>query len=88
MLLNKIYKDYSIPSDLYYQLLASIKFETSNDLEDINKFIDELPKWLRLEVTKSIYKNTYEKIDFLSSKPDYFKAWICPLLKPTFFSQD
>ena len=30
--LNKIYKEYSIPSQLYYEILTAIKFDTSKDL--------------------------------------------------------
>ena len=30
--LNKIYKEYSIPSELYYEILTAIKFDTSRDL--------------------------------------------------------
>jgi len=65
LLLNKIYKDYNISSELYYQLLTSIKFDNRNDMEEINDFVEEQPHKLKIRLILAIYKNTYEKIDYL-----------------------
>jgi len=47
LLLNRIYKEYNLSSDLYFEVLTSIKYDTNNDLEDINIFVDSLPIKLR-----------------------------------------
>jgi len=53
-------------------------------MEEIVAFVNEQPHKLKIRLLLSIYKNTYEKIEFLYDKNDLFKAWICPRLKPVF----
>lgn len=82
LILNRIYKDYYLPLDLYQRLKQSMKYNYSQDIDDLNGFVDELPEGLKVEVSLFIHEQTYKKITFLSNRSDSFIAWICPLLRP------
>ena len=43
VVLNRIYKDYFLPLDLYYRLKQSIGYENKKDINDLNMFVDDLP---------------------------------------------
>lgn len=82
MLLNRIYKEYCLPLKLYENVKKSLKQMYNQDIDDLSKFVEELPQDLRLEVSLFIYEDTFRKIEFLKDRPVSFIAWICPLLKP------
>lgn len=83
MILNRLYKDYYLPLELYLRLKQSIRYNYSQNQEDLNRFIEDLPKNLAIEVSLFIHESTYKKIDFLRNNgSEAFLAWICPLLKP------
>ena len=82
MILNRIYKDYYLPLDLYQRLKQSMKYNYTQDIEDLNAFVDDLPQNLKVEVSLFIHEQTYKKISFLKNRSDSFIAWVCPLLKP------
>lgn len=80
--LNRIYKEYFLPLDLYARLKQSLKYNQKQDIDDLNQFVDELPHKLKIEVSLFIHEQTYRKINFLKDRSSSFKAWVCPLLKP------
>ena len=80
-LLNKIRKDYFLPFDLYMRLKKTISSSASEDFEEVNGFLGELPHNLRIEVSLYIHEETYKNISFLKGKSTSFIAWVCPLLK-------
>ena len=65
-----------------------IKYDTNQNLKEINEFVEALPLSLKTKVNMQIYKETYSKIQFLQTKSDNFITWVCPLLKPVLVSQD
>jgi hypothetical protein len=82
LVLNRIYKNYFLPLDLYQRLKQSMKYNYSQDIDDLNAFVDDLPQDLKIEVSLFIHEQTYKKIKFLLNRSDSFIAWICPLLRP------
>lgn len=80
--LNQIYRDYSLPLDLYEKLRKSVKYDYSKTQNDVTQFVEDLPHKLKLEISLHIYKKTYQKIEMFRGRSSAFIAWICPLLKP------
>ena len=87
-LLNRIYKEYSLPLDLYENAKQSIRYRYKHDLEELINFIEELPNDLRIECHFFIFEKTFKKLQFFKGKPLTFIAWVCPLLKPLFKNKD
>jgi len=87
-ILNRIYKEYYLPLDLYQKLKQAVKYDFNKDKNDINSFVSELPHKLKLEVSLYIHEATYKKIDAFRSRSSAFIAWICPLLKPNEYPKD
>lgn len=81
-ILNRIYKEYYLPLQLYENVKKSIKFQYKNDIEDMISLVTTLPQDLRLEVTLFIFESTFKQFQFFLNRPVSFIAWICPLLKP------
>ena len=82
MVLNKIYKDFHLPLDLYSKLKQSIKYNLNQDIEDLNDFVECLPYKLQVDVSLFIHEKTYRTFVFLKQQSSSFIAWICPHLKP------
>lgn len=83
MILNRIYKDYCLPLDLYIMLRKNLKYEYQKDFQDINKYVDDLPNILRIKVSLYIYEERYRKIRFFKKVLSAsFITWICPQMKP------
>ena len=73
--LNKIYKDYKLPLDLYIKLKKSMFYENKKDIHDLSKFIDELPHKLKTEVSLHVYESRYENIKFFKNNFPFFKPF-------------
>ena len=87
--LNKAQKDYHLPLDLYIKLKKNMGYDLKKDKQDMNKFIEELPYKLRIEVSLYIYESRYSKIKFFKDKGSAsFISWMCPLLKPQYFGSN
>lgn len=82
LILNRIYKNYFLPLDLYQRLKQSMRYNYAQDIDDLNAFVDDLPQGLKVEVSLFIHEQTYKKIKFLMGRSDSFIAWICPLMRP------
>lgn len=87
-ILNKIYKQYSLPDELHIRIVKSINYEKKKDLQELNKFVEDLPHALKVEVSLYIYEERYNKIKFFLGKTPAFVSWLCPLLKPALFADD
>ena len=81
-MLNRIYKEFCLPLELYERLRQIVKYDYNKDKNDINIFVSELPHKLKLEVSLYIHEETYKKINAFKKRSSAFIAWICPLLKP------
>lgn len=88
MILNRIYKEYCLPLDLYVRLRRNLNYEHQKDFQSINKFVEELPHKLRIEVSLYIYEERYRRIRFFKKMSASFISWICPLMKPQLFSEN
>jgi hypothetical protein len=64
MILNRIYKTYFLPLELYARLKRSIRYNYSQDMEDVNEFVDGLPYGLKEEVSMFIHEKTYKNVYF------------------------
>jgi hypothetical protein len=61
-------------------------YEFKKDDQDLNKWVDELPHKLKVEVSIYIFEKRYSKIKFFAEKNQAsFISWMCPLLKPQYF---
>ena len=65
MILNRIYKDYCLPLDLYVRLRRNLNYEHEKDFQSINQFLEQLPYKLRIEVSLYIYEERYKRIRYL-----------------------
>jgi hypothetical protein len=54
----------------------------------MNKFVENLPHSLKVELSMYIYEDRYKKIKFFKNKGATFISWLCPLLKPQVFADD
>ena len=81
-MLNRIYKDYCLPLNLYENVKQSLRYQYKNDIEDLVDFIAELPIDLKVEVSFFVFESTFKEIEFFKGRPLTFIAWICPLLRP------
>lgn len=80
--LNRIYKNYCLPLDLYIRIKRSLGYENKKISEDVNRFVDELPYKLKIDLSIYIYEERYSKIKFFRNRTPSFISWMCPLLKP------
>ena len=80
--LNKIFREYRIPTDLYIQLITHIEnYDDKKTLRETREFLDGLPFRLKLRTIMFLYKEHYQNITYLKTQSENFLGWICPLLK-------
>lgn len=60
LMLNRIYKDYCLPLKLYENVKKSLRYQYKNDIEDLLKFVEQLPQDLRIEVSLFIFEKTFK----------------------------
>jgi len=61
-------------------------YELKKDNQDLNRFIQELPYKLKIEVSLYIYEARYSLIKFFKDKGSAsFISWMCPMLKPEYY---
>ena len=84
-ILNQAYKEYQLPLDLYIKIKKTMGYEIKKDIHDLNRFVDELPHKLKIEVSLYIYEQRYSRIKFFKERTASFISWMCPLLKPQYF---
>ena len=63
-ILNRIYKQYCLPLNLYENVKKSIKFQYTNDIEEIVKFIEVLPNDLKIEMSYFVFESTFRELQF------------------------
>ena len=63
--LNRVFKEHSIPLSLYSRLKQSLNHHQNKDLEDTHHFLQNLPHKLKMELSAYIYSSTYENLYFL-----------------------
>jgi hypothetical protein len=86
--LDNLFTQYKFPHTLYSKIKKNIEFNRVEDAKCSNDFINDLPHNLRTPISIYVYKNLYNKVDFLKNKDGQFIAWICPLLKSRIATSD
>lgn len=81
VVLERLYKEHDFPLLLFSKIKKNLKFNYTQDLRSVNKFVEELPGNLKSELSVYIYEKVYRSIDFLNGRPGPFISWICPMLK-------
>ena len=85
-ILNRIYKEYGFPLDLYIKTKKSMDYEIKKDINSLSNFLACLPHKIKIELSLYIYEARYCKIKFFTEVSASFITWICPILKPQIFS--
>lgn len=80
-MLDRLHKEHTFPLPLYSQIKKNIRSNYIRDIKSVSDFVEELPLNLKHLISLHIYKEVYQKVDFLKSKKKSFISWICPLLK-------
>lgn len=86
--LNKIYKDYCLPLDLFIKIKKSLGYENKKDINELTHFLDTLPHKLKTEVSLYVYESRYENIKFFKNRSVSFILWMCPLLRPQIYNEN
>ena len=80
-ILNRVFKEYKLPLDVYARLKDTLYLKADREFEELHRFVEELPHLLKVEVSKYLYEGTFKKLQFMQNKSDSFLAWVCPLFK-------
>ena len=54
----------------------------------MNKFVEDPPHKLKIEVSLYIYEDRYNKLKIFKGQSASFISWLCPLLRPQFFENN
>ena len=79
--LDKIKKNYDLSEELYKKCKKTLEYTQNNEYEEMNKFLDELPHNLKMDVSLFIYEERYKNIKFFHDKSSSFLQWVCRLLR-------
>ena len=79
--LEKIKKNYDLSDELYIKCKRNLEFSQNNEYEEMNKFLDELPHKLKIDLSLFIYEERYKHIRFFDDKSTSFLQWVCRLLR-------
>lgn len=82
VLLNKVYKEYKLPLELFIKIKKSMGYESKQDMHDLHVFMNELPYKLKMELSLYVYEQRYNRIHFFQKRSAEFIFWMCPLMKP------
>ncbi len=78
--LAQIRRQYAIDQILYNRVKRAIRVGLKLDNEEKNKFLENLPSQLRIELSVLIHKDIVHGIEFFENKPPRFLAMIGPML--------
>ena len=62
--LNKVYKKFQLPLDLYVRCKRNLEFMQESEQVDITNLLNDLPHKLNVEISMYIYEKRYKKIKF------------------------
>lgn len=54
-----------MPQEVYFELLRTIEYSATNDMDELNNFVRHIPIKLKTKIIMLAYRSTYEKINFL-----------------------
>ena len=70
--LDKIKKYYDLPDEYYIKCKRNLEYSQNNEYEEMNKFLDELPHKLKIDISLFIYEERYKHIKFFDDKSSSF----------------
>ena len=70
--LDNIKKNYNLSEELYVKCKRNLAYNQNNEYEEMNKFLDELPQKLKVDVSLFIYEQRYKHIYFFDDKSSSF----------------
>ena len=70
--LDNIKKNYNLSEELYVKCKRNLEYNQNNEYEEMNKFLDELPLKLKVDVSLFIYEERYKHISFFDDKSSSF----------------
>ena len=71
--------------ELYKKCKRTLEYTQNNEYEEMNRFLDELPHNLKMDVSLFIYEERYKNIKFFNDKSISFLQWVCRLLRQQIF---
>lgn len=81
--LNRLRQQYRISDVLYFEIKKAITYDHQTTFAGLDKFVDQLPVHLRLEVSEEMYRDNFTKFDLFSKiGGKHFIAWVGSRLKP------
>lgn len=85
--LEKIKKNYDLSDELYIKCKRNLEFSQNNEFEEMNKFLDDLPHKLKIDLSLFIYEERYKHIKFFDDKSTSFLQWVCRLLRQQIYEE-
>ena len=64
IILNRIYRDYCLPLQLYENVKKSLHQQFKHDIDELIQFTDQLPQDLKVDVTYFIFEKTFKELEF------------------------
>jgi hypothetical protein len=77
-----------MPHDLTINVHRFVYFEFKRDTDQLNKFLETLPKQLKVKLSAYGFEFRYSNLKFFKNRSLDFISWICPLMTPQWYDYD
>ena len=67
-ILEKAKKEYDIPTNLYRKMKKSINYSATNDTEELNNFVQELPNHLQTQMSLIIFQKKFNGLTYFHNR--------------------
>ena len=71
-MLDKIKKNYNLSEELFVKCKRNLEYNQNNEYDEMNRFLDDLPPKLKVDISLFIYEERYKHIKFLDDKSSSF----------------
>ena len=61
-MLDNIKKNYNLSEELYVKCKRNLEYNLNNEYDEMNKFLDDLPLMLKVEISLFIYEELYKNV--------------------------
>lgn len=61
-MLDNIKKNYNLSEELYVKCKRNLEYNPNNEYDEMNKFLDDLPLMLKVEISLFIYEERYKNV--------------------------
>ena len=82
--LNRLKSQYNISDVLYYELKKNVVYDHQTSFAGLDKFVENLPVHLKLEVSQEMYRDNFSKYPLFSKLGGgkHFLAWLGSRMRP------